>query len=125
MRIAIAWFPASEYEQALAAWPDLAEEWADSAHDGYCRRMESKMRDLTAHGILISGVAPILVDDYLAWCAEHDKDPGQGDSRASFAANLGRAGETIPWPPRRNAPCWCGSDLKYKLCCGSVPRAAP
>ncbi|MGA4539020.1 SEC-C metal-binding domain-containing protein [Uniformispora flossi] len=22
------------------------------------------------------------------------------------------------WPPR-NGPCWCGSDRKYKKCCGS------
>jgi hypothetical protein len=23
-------------------------------------------------------------------------------------------GETIPWPPGRNEPCWCGSQRKYK-----------
>jgi len=35
----------------------------------------------------------------------------------------------VPWPPDRNQPCWCGSDTKYKKCCGagglpSGPRQA-
>ncbi len=24
-----------------------------------------------------------------------------------------------PWPPQRNARCWCGSGAKYKRCCRS------
>jgi hypothetical protein len=24
----------------------------------------------------------------------------------------------VPWPPERNQPCWCGSENKYKKCCG-------
>jgi tetratricopeptide (TPR) repeat protein len=29
-------------------------------------------------------------------------------------------GNTTPWPPPRNSPCWCGSAIKYKKCCGRV-----
>jgi hypothetical protein len=25
----------------------------------------------------------------------------------------------VPWPPERNAACWCGSGRKYKKCCGA------
>ena len=25
----------------------------------------------------------------------------------------------LPWPPQRNQRCWCGSDRKYKKCCGA------
>ena len=25
----------------------------------------------------------------------------------------------IAWPPERNQPCWCGSENKYKKCCGA------
>ena len=24
------------------------------------------------------------------------------------------------WLPGRNQPCWCGSERKYKGCCGAV-----
>ncbi|WP_066362114.1 SEC-C domain-containing protein [Herbidospora mongoliensis] len=27
--------------------------------------------------------------------------------------------DDIAWPPGRNDSCWCGSDRKYKKCCGS------
>ncbi|MFD7159415.1 SEC-C domain-containing protein [Kribbella sp. NPDC059898] len=25
----------------------------------------------------------------------------------------------VAWPPGRNQPCWCGSERKYKRCCGT------
>jgi hypothetical protein len=28
-------------------------------------------------------------------------------------------GTMIEWPPGRNQPCWCGSAVKYKKCCGA------
>jgi hypothetical protein len=35
-------------------------------------------------------------------------------------------GRLIGWPPPRNKPCWCGSGLKYKKCCGGpLPRVEP
>ncbi len=39
--------------------------------------------------------------------------------RADLSARiLTPEGELIPWPPERNDPCWCGSGVKYKKCCG-------
>ncbi len=29
-----------------------------------------------------------------------------------------RRGDVLAWPAGRNAPCWCGSAVKYKKCCG-------
>ncbi|MFC9693283.1 SEC-C domain-containing protein [Kribbella sp. NPDC056951] len=26
----------------------------------------------------------------------------------------------VAWPPGRNQPCWCGSEVKYKRCCGAA-----
>ncbi|MFI5735262.1 SEC-C domain-containing protein [Kribbella sp. NPDC051587] len=26
----------------------------------------------------------------------------------------------VAWPPGRNQPCWCGSEMKYKRCCGAA-----
>lgn len=28
-------------------------------------------------------------------------------------------GTAVEWPPGRNQPCWCGSQTKYKKCCGA------
>ncbi|MET9315984.1 SEC-C metal-binding domain-containing protein [Kribbella sp. NPDC003505] len=36
------------------------------------------------------------------------------------------AGRRVEWPPPRNQPCWCGSGIKYKKCCGGpLPAAEP
>src|SRR4051795_99690 len=38
--VALAWFPAGEYERAIDRWPDLAEDWTEVAHVEYCRRID-------------------------------------------------------------------------------------
>jgi uncharacterized protein YecA (UPF0149 family) len=64
-------------------------------------------------------VAPIVVDEYIAWCEENDRDPEE--ARVPYAVERLSRGEVIWWPPGRNAPCWCGSGRKYKKCCGPAP----
>jgi len=125
MRISITWFPNGEYERALAAWPELADDWGGIPYPEYCRGLEARMRELTAHGILIRSVAPLRIDEYLGWCDEQDDDPAEERNRGAYAADLERLGRTVPWPPRRNERCWCGSGRKYKACCGSVAPASP
>ncbi|HTP22360.1 MAG TPA: tetratricopeptide repeat protein [Solirubrobacteraceae bacterium] len=117
--VSISWFPAGEYEEALKRWPSLAEEWADVPHADYSGRLDGNIKWMRSQGVPIRAVAPIVVEDYSAWCAEHDEDPEE--ARAAYAAHRMRDGEAIPWPPGRNEPCWCGSGRKYKKCCGSAP----
>ena len=117
--IAIAWFPAGEYERAIQRWAELAEEWADVAHPDYCRRLDGHIKWMRAQGVRIRAIAPILVDDYSAWCEATDTYPEEG--RARYAAHLLLEGDVIPWPPGRNEACWCGSLRKYKKCCGPAP----
>ena len=38
--------------------------------------------------------------------------------RSSTAVSEAGAGRA--WPPGRNEPCWCGSERKYKRCCGAL-----
>jgi hypothetical protein len=33
-------------------------------------------------------LTPIMTDDHLVWCAEHDRDPERSDSRASYGREL-------------------------------------
>ena len=114
--IAISWFPAGEYERAIERWPQLAQRWADVAHPDYCRRIDGHIKWMRAQGVQIRGIAPILVDDYAAWCEETETDPDDG--RARYAAQRLLDGDVLAWPPGRNQACWCGSQRKYKKCCG-------
>jgi SEC-C motif len=120
----LAWFSSEDYDEAIARWPSLAEDWADCPHAEYCRRFESELRRLSSHGVPMRGVAPIRLADYVPWCNEEGRDPESPASRAHYAAELTRRGEALPWPPRRNNPCWCGSGRKYKHCCGTVANAS-
>jgi len=84
--------------------------------------MDGHMKWSRAQGLIVRSIAPILLEDYLAWCDERGEDPGQ--ARASYAADRLADGDVLAWPPGRNEPCWCGSGRKYKRCCG-MAAAAP
>jgi hypothetical protein len=120
----LAWFPAGDYGEAIARWPSLAEDWADCPHGEYCRRLQHDLLRLSAHGVPMRGVVPIRLVDYLPWCEDDQRDPESSSTRAHYAAELTQRGETIPWPPGRNDPCWCGSGRKYKQCCATVVYTA-
>jgi tetratricopeptide (TPR) repeat protein len=117
--VSLTWFPSGEYEEAIRRWPSLAEDWADVPHSDYCTRFDGSIKWMRSQGMPIRAVAPIVIEDFLAWCAEHDEDPEE--ARPTYAVHRMTAGEVITWPPGRNEPCWCGSGRKYKKCCGPAP----
>lgn len=57
---------------------------------------------------------PDLREEWEGVPQERELDSEDPASRAGYATELTARGRTIPWPPPRNAPCWCGSDNKYK-----------
>ena len=115
--IGIAWFPPDQYQRALETWPSFAEDYEHGPYAAYCARLELLLRDLNSQGVKRLALTPLTIDDYLAWCAEHDRDPEESDSRASYATELIGRDVAQPWPPQRNEPCWCASGRKYKKCC--------
>lgn len=115
--VGLAWFPANDYMRALQTWPSFAEDYENGPYEAYCARLELLLRDLQAQGVARLALTPIAIDDYLAWCAEHERDPEDSESRASYATELLEQRITQPWPPERNQPCWCGTGRKYKKCC--------
>lgn len=123
--VAFSWFPAEEYDEALARWPELTEPGGAAAggrsHAEYCRAVQGKLAEAAESRMARVSIAPIRIDTFLAWCAERGEDPGE--ARAGYAADLARTRpeQLISWPPGRNEPCWCGSARKYKKCCGA-PR---
>jgi tetratricopeptide (TPR) repeat protein len=112
----VAWFPREEIAAALDRWPSLAGDLADP--DAYCAIIESRLRDLRAATGRVPSVAPLTVEGLVEFAAAHDLDPDSGEARSQLAAALGSRDEIVAWPPGRNDPCWCGSERKYKRCCG-------
>lgn len=45
-------------------------------------------------------------------------DPARRSTRMAYLNAMGADAPVLPWPPGRNAGCWCGSGVKYKKCCG-------
>jgi tetratricopeptide (TPR) repeat protein len=115
--IGLAWFPPDQYPRALQTWPSFAEDHEHGPYAAYCARLELLLRDLRSQGVERLALTPITIDDYLAWCVQHHRDPEQSDTRASYATELVERDIVKPWPPERNQSCWCGSERKYKKCC--------
>jgi len=112
----VAWFPRDEIEAALTRWPSLDDDLNDP--DAYCRTIEARLQDVRSETGRQPSVAPLRVERLVEFAELNGIDPDSGAARSRLAAELGRWGESIPWPPRRNEPCWCGSGRKYKRCCG-------
>lgn len=123
MVVSLAWFPRGECEKATAAWPDLLED-LPADHPAYSHRIEARMkrlaRTLAGHPMRVS---PMTVDGLTDFCEGELEEAGTGEARSSYAADIARRREAVPWPPGRNAPSWCGSGRKYKACCGPIPMA--
>lgn len=129
--VALAWFPAGDYERALTLWPDFAgSELANGPnghlpHDRYCREMQRKLVGYAEQGASGLAVAPVRVGPFTDWCAEHNRDSDSSNTRAAYAAHLAAEGDPgiVRFPPGRNEPCWCGSGRKYKKCCAAPSTA--
>ena len=122
--LAIGWFPADQWRQACARWPDLLDE-LPADHLDYSHATEARIKRIARHapGSRLHLTA-MTVDGLATYAEGSEHDPGSGAARSAYAATLLAEGNAVVWPPGRNEPCWCGSDRKYKKCCGPVPTAA-
>ncbi len=121
--VAVAWFDATEWQEAQRRWPNLLDE-LPVEHSAYSHEIEARTKRITKTlpGSTLH-IAPLTVDGLVSYATKHADDPGTAQSRSRFAAELLRLGEATRWPPGRNVPCWCGSGRKYKQCCGPISPA--
>lgn len=121
--LAIGWFPADQWPEAFQRWPDLLDD-LPSDHLDYSHETEARIKRISRHAPEHRlHVTAMTVDGVEAYAEESGNDPGSGEARSAYAATLLAAGDAGVWPPGRNEPCWCGSERKYKKCCGPVPAA--
>lgn len=79
--------------------------------DRYCHMVERELRDRKQRVTIATWTYFGLQDCLRDVRTRHDELPD---------------GRRVAWPPPRNQPCWCGSGVKYKKCCGGpLPAAEP
>jgi hypothetical protein len=117
-------WPRGELEKAARRWPSLVPPSAVES-GGYWADLEARFAAAASAGIPTVTIAP-ADSDALAAAAAEEGLPVEDDGlrwrhrEAQCARGLG-----ISWPPPRNGPCWCGSERKYKKCCGNPADRRP
>jgi tetratricopeptide (TPR) repeat protein len=102
-------------QRALAQhrWP---RTYPDS-DECYYPAAERRWRELAAHGVPDMQVVPVSVAGLVAFAERLGADPTDPAVKTRYIHTV-PAEEVIAWPPPRNERCWCGSQTKYKKCCG-------
>ncbi|AGL15935.1 SEC-C domain-containing protein [Actinoplanes sp. N902-109] len=112
-------WPQDEFDQLVRQWPALSETYGKT-WDEHRARVETELVRLAGTGAAELSLPRASVAA-LTRFAGADGDPADATTLSGYARQAATAAGRIPWPPERNAPCWCGSGAKYKKCC--LPRS--
>lgn len=63
-------------------------------------------------------LVPLTIAGLRKFAAASGLDPARRSTRMAYMNAMGTDAPVLPWPPGRNAGCWCESGAKYKKCCG-------
>jgi hypothetical protein len=120
----VTWLREEDDREARSRWPMWAAGLAvDEPFADRAARMERSLRNRRAEGDGPIVVVTIDFEHFVRWCEESGHDPADRRSRGAYMrADERQAISEQRWPPGRNEPCWCGSERKYKRCCGAVPN---
>jgi hypothetical protein len=97
-----------EFDEAGVSWPSRI---TPSSVAAYYREVEDMLREYDEHVI----IELITFEAFMDRVMGHRT--GSGDDLPPGGLDSGEAVE-VRWPPGRNQLCWCGSEKKYKRCCG-------
>ncbi|WP_432095953.1 SEC-C metal-binding domain-containing protein [Streptomyces sp. bgisy100] len=114
--VAVLHWPASELAELLAAYPSIAAEYP--SHAEHVAGVESALRELASTGAENFGIVTGTVPSFEAFAAAEQTSPDDPSLLPEYTTSMAARGRATPWPPARNAPCWCGSGLPYGGCHG-------
>jgi hypothetical protein len=114
--VAVLHWPAAELAELLAAYPSLGSEYP--SHTDHLAAIEASLRDLSSTGTQNLGIVTASVPTYEAFAAAEAASPTTATLLPQDATTLASRARATPWPPARNAPCWCGSGGAYRVCHG-------
>ncbi|MBT2488064.1 SEC-C domain-containing protein [Streptomyces sp. ISL-96] len=115
--VAMLHWPEDELRELLTAYPTLTAEYP--THEAHLTAIESSLRDLSSTGTQNLGIVRGTVPSYEAFAASESASPADASLLPQYATTLAARGRATPWPPPRNAPCWCGSTRLYRTCHGT------
>jgi tetratricopeptide (TPR) repeat protein len=115
--LVILYWPAAERTRLLERWPGLEE--VGGSLEEHRARVEQVLRTHQGAGSQLRVVSGTL-ERLLVFAAGEDLDPAESRTRKAYAEQLADSGAGVSWPPGRNEPCWCGTRVKYKRCCGAL-----
>ena len=72
-----------------------------------------------SRGALAFTADELTVDGLVEFAQAREVDAASSETRAAYAAELGRAGRVTSWPPALRQKCWCGSGKSYWDCCAA------
>lgn len=94
---------------ALEEWP---RRITPSSVNDYYREVERALRAYGERVTVLHRSSEIILEAVKVGAA------GRADPRA--VVKLSSDSVRTAWPSGRNQPCWCGSGIKYKRCCGGA-----
>lgn len=116
--VAVLHWPAPELTELLSAYPTLSAEYP--SREAHLSALETSLRELAAAGTPNLGIVTGTVPSYEAFAASEATPPSDPYLLPQYATTLAARGRATPWPPARNAACWCGSGHPYRECHGAV-----
>lgn len=120
-RLALLYWPRTEYEAFARMWPDLALGYGNGSWAKHRTEVERMLEHYLAGSYaddLTLMVVPAVLDEFLDYAAEEGLDPKSGQARSAYASGVGTERHGIRYAPRSWARCWCGADRKFRRCCG-------
>lgn len=116
----VPYWPANEFDEARRRWPEtLSDSGAEApgTHTDYRRAVQRELR-ASAEG-QTPLVVPVDAEQFDTFCRQRAAAGDVLTLLERYVLMREEAGCGMPWPPERNAACWCGSQRKYKKCCGA------
>jgi len=119
VEVRILFWPRAEFRAAVERWPEIGEKVTEPE---YYAALEANFGALSAEGAQRISAVLCSVDSFAAHLDSIDGGLEDTADRDDYLDGRYREGHFVEWPPQRNQPCWCGSAIKYKKCCGAPRR---
>jgi hypothetical protein len=112
------WWPEAEYRRLVRQLPEAAAVLG-SPWRGHTAQVQAALRAQPDQGA--SGLALVAGEArrYAQFVEQLDAGPVDPATMTAFTAAAAEKSAPVPWPPKRRAPCWCGSGRRYHDCCGA------
>jgi hypothetical protein len=116
-------WPEQEFTAVRTRWPETTTLYGEE-YTHYCGLLQREAQGHSDAGAARTVMVHGTLDDYDAYARLTGKNPAERQTRRDYGewCATNHPERTLAWPPPRNGSCWCGSDRKYKKCCGSPSR---